>query len=136
MPLKQRLIFSSMNKEISQLITPNEILKDYSECLKERISELEDDFSLDRENLEPLIKEYPSKTAQNSMNFITQNSELLLRKNSRDPEVIKLFEIIIILLQQEKLIDLNDEGSSLVEAVFNKLLPKFDCVNLSKHVKI
>jgi hypothetical protein len=124
-----------MNKQISQLITPNEILKDYSECLKMKISELEDDFSLDREDLEPLIKEYPSKTSQNSMNFITQNSELLLRNNSQDPEVIKLFQIIVILLQQEKLIDINDE-SAIVEEVFKKLLPKFDCINLSKHIEI
>jgi hypothetical protein len=124
-----------MNRRIYHMIHPNEILKDYAQILKEKIELLENQYYFDRQNLESMFREYPSRTAQNSLNFLTQNNENSLRSTSENPLVEQLYEIIFILLSNEGQTNFSlDESSSsnVIDLVHKKIMPSFDCITLSK----
>ena len=122
-----------MNRKVYNTIHPNEILRDYSTILKEKIEILENQYSFDRQNLDSIFREYPSRTAQNSLNFLTQNNEDCIRSLSDNPLVLQLYEIIFILLSKcgQTKMNLNSDQSK-IEFVHKEIMPDFECATLSK----
>jgi len=57
----------------------------------------------------------PRKTGLNSLNFITKNEEQRLIKETQHNYVLKIFEIIIILLNEHKNYNLNEESEKKSE---------------------
>ena len=71
----------------------------------------------------------PSKTAQNGLNFITKDEELNLSKKEQPNEIINIFKLIYMIVDEEyEYIPQNQIISNFIKVV----LPKLKGENLSK----
>ncbi len=133
-----RLTFSKMSKDVYSEYPPLETLNDYLNLLHENIITKESYLSFymvspEQEKLicKPFV---PSKTAQNGLNFITKEEELLFSHENlislpAREEINAILKIIYILLRQNyEKIDENLLGDQLI----NKILVKMKIDNLSK----
>jgi hypothetical protein len=132
-----RLTFSKMSKEVYSHYPPTEILNEYLCLLQENIFTKENYLSLfmmspEEEKLicKPFV---PSKTAQNGLNFITKEEELLFSHENlvnlpAREEINAILKIIYILIRQnyEKI-----EENLLGDQLINKILSKMKIDNLS-----
>ncbi len=126
-----------MRENVYKEYPPIEVVKDYAALLTENIIAKENylSFYLSNPEDEKLIcKSFvPSKTAQNSLNFITKEEEIILTQENistlpvRD-EIIGIFKIIFLLIRQnfEKV-----DETLLPEYLINKILVKLKIDNLS-----
>lgn len=119
------------------------MIKDYSCLINEKIIKFEtyfsDLYSLHSANqdIEKLINKpfTPSKTAQNSLNFITKEDESHLSKENlpHSEEISNILKIVYILIKQnyERI-----EESSLASNLINKILVNMKVENLSNIIKV
>ena len=125
---KQRIIISYLNKEISKNLNPDSIVRDHSNFIKERIDILENEFTINNINRDYLLKTvYPSKTAQNGLNFLTQELEKYLISCCDIPEILKIFKLIHLLLKE----NMNEDKINISKNLFENLFPKYNVPNLS-----
>lgn len=137
MPFKQRILFSSLNKLISVHIKPAEIARSYILVLNKKINLLNNEFIVNKIDKDLLAKKiYPTKTAQNGLNFLSKDFENQLKNftSSFNPnfqnEIVKMFQIIYIILREP--INENNLNSNIVENLFTNVLPKYKVDSLSK----
>jgi hypothetical protein len=133
-----RLIFSKLNRNISLNIKPKDIIKNSFSVIQKRLKLIiGDQFSYDsnidfdkpEDHVMEKIKSFPSKTAQNGLNFLTKEYENLIRTEVT-PLHQSLFEIIYILIL-EKI-----PNENIADNLFNNLMPKYGVNSLSKSWKI
>ncbi len=72
---------------------------------------------------------HPSKTAQNGLNFLTEELEKEMRNSDNHHDVLAIFESVAVLLNKSNK-DLLDGNA--IEYVFNNILPRYGVPNISK----
>ncbi len=89
-------------------------------------------IQLDDPNTSALISKMftPSKIASNGLNFFTKEDENNLCKKEQTEEILDVFRIIYIILN-ENYSDI--PNNKLIENLFNNVMPKLKVENLSKN---
>ena len=124
-----------MRKNVYLEYPPLAVLKDYYFLKQDSIFLLENylSFYFSNPNYENKIKKnfVPSKTAQNGLNFISKEDELVLGNSdlSSSEEIISTFKIIYILVNQNYK---NYDENLLASNLINNIMVKFGVSNLSK----
>src|SRR5688572_26501831 len=90
-PLKQRLIFSAFNRFVYSNCNLDDIVRNGVNSIKDRIEEVESRIAN-----EDKIYFNPSKTAQNGINFVTNQSIDELQRSDND-NIKDLFRLLYIL---------------------------------------
>ena len=73
----------------------------------------------------------PSKTAINSLNFVTKDEESNLAKKDQPIEVINIFKIIYMIIDEEYY-DL--EQNNIISNFLTMIIPRLKQENLSIHI--
>ena len=137
-PLKTRLLFSRINKNVYREYPARIVLRDYSYLLNDNVKCLENHLTFyfnQPENESKVNKVFaPSKTAQNGLNFLSKEDEAKLIKEDfsslpAHQEIISSFKIILILLKQNYEIF---EDNELPKALLTIIMKKFKIESLSK----
>ncbi len=128
-PVKTRYIFSKINKEVSSFFDYNVILKDYSLLLENNIDRLEEqlmNYTLDTDS-ELITKIFrPSKTAQNSLNFISTNEEAALKDLVINDDLWDMVRIIYLLLDSKP-----SSKDTSIKILYTEIMPSFGVSNIS-----
>lgn len=134
---KYRIIISSpllfkegYNSSLSFLIEPKITL------IKNQINEIETLFSLYGDIESYLSKTFsPTKTAQNSLTFVTKEEEINLSKREDLPkEIGLLFHLIYVIFEEQ--FDDNIPINQLITDCLNNILPKYEVKDLSKIIYV
>jgi hypothetical protein len=91
-PIKQRLIFSSISNFTYSNCHLDDIIKDGLEVVRTRIDQIEDNI-----NNEEKIYFNPSKTAQNGINFVTQGLIDDILRCSHNETIRDIFRLLYVL---------------------------------------
>lgn len=137
LPLKQRILITSFNKQIREHLHPKDLIQEYSSNLDNKISAIQQDMinnGIDREQL--IKKVVPSKTAQNVLNFISKDCEKSLQDSCEVPEIVNTCKLIYVLLKEnipESIPASSDNltNTNIVSNLFNNIMPKYGIANLS-----
>lgn len=110
------------------------MLDDKREKLKERINAIQTLFAAYGDIESYLSKAFsPSKTAQNSLTFVTKEEEVSLSKREDLPkEIGVIFQLVYIVIDEPY-----DDSlliNQLIENLINNVLHKFDVKDISKHM--
>jgi len=135
-PIKIRLIFSRINKNIHSEYPFKRLLSDYRWILNDRILKIEKhlSFYLSQADVERKLENsfMPSKTAQMSLNFITKKDELNLGSENiiHSDETLKIIKIIYILLKKNPS-EIDDH--LLAYNLTNKIMKNLKIESISKY---
>jgi hypothetical protein len=125
-PIKTRFIFSRLADD--KLVTSSIILKNYSKLIDSNISKLEEEIKTHLIENDRYSKGFrPSKTAQNSLNFITHEDESQLLSLPPLEDICDIVRSINILIKN------NDSVAKdqLVNNLITQALPRLNVNNLS-----
>ncbi len=105
------------------------MLKNYSQLLDRKINKLEDEVKLNMNDNKRYNKGFkPSRTAQNSLNFITQEDENNLLNITPTDDVCDIVKIINILIRNSEVVPKDQMMSNLL----TQTLPRLSLNSLSK----
>ena len=123
-----------MSKDLFFSFEINEIITDLIEYYEKKIHKINN--KINKYDINIINKPFtPRKTGLNSLNFITKNEEQRLINETQHDYVIKIFKIIIILLNEYNnpaLIDSNEKenNSKIFEFLFNNIYVKQNVKNI------
>jgi hypothetical protein len=100
--------------------------------IKKIENELEQ-HKIDRNSLNKKL--FPSKTAQNGLNFLTKENEKCFINNHSLPEVRNVIKVIYILLKEQYVEIEGGESFNQVDNLVNNIMPKHKVESLSKCFK-
>lgn len=124
-PLKQRIIFSTMIPKVYSTYPPSEILKDYIEMINEKIKKINQDVIY-------VNKFHPSITAQTTLKFIMEKEEQSFFSditNDNDNIVLHLLQLLHLICGNEF-----NEKINTVEELKKFLLTNINGSLLSKYI--
>lgn len=111
---------------------PKQVLSDYLKFNAKKISTIEKILN-NIEDFSHFMFFSPSRTAQNGLNFITKEDEMLLCSlpyDENNENIFDMFRFIYILLNEEFS---NFKSEKIIPNLFNVIMPKYNSSNL-KHL--
>ena len=113
-----------MSKELFFKFEIKDVINDYISFYQNEINLINN--KLNKYDMNIINKPFiPKKTGINSLNFITKNEEQRLINESSHDYVKKIFEIILIFLNEYK-----DDDSNIFEYLFNDVYKKYNVSNI------
>ena len=115
------------------MTSPSSIVNDYYNLITKKIDNL--DLKLNNNNLDFYYFEncnLPSKTAQNGLNMLSKESENSIINSKDQMEVVNMFKLIYLLLDEEFNFDNQDLSKNLIDNFYNNILEKYNSDSLSK----
>ena len=131
---KEKLKILLLSKELYLKFNIKDILKDYINYYENEIKKIKCNFNNYDINL--INKPFtPKKTGLNSLKFITKNEEERLINETQHDYVIKLFSIILILLNEYENFQ-NSNEQNIFKYLFEQVYNKFKVDNIKSLLEI
>ena len=120
-----------MSKELYFKFNIKDVINDYILYYEKQIQKINDVVNKYDKNI--INKPFsPRKTGINSLNFITKNEEKRLMSETQHEYVVKIFKVILILLNEYKndIFENGENEKNIFEFFFNDIYSKFNVDNI------
>lgn len=129
-PLEERLKFHSLHRSIKEGLDVTDIIKSSWAVIQSRMGVLEN-LEANKDSIKEKLLQYPTKTAQNHLNFVSKEGELELKDKFNQTEYHSIieaaFKLINVLCGENTEVVISDQ-------TLGDLLLKYNCINLSNKI--